>query len=474
MKKAKKDALYLKISNVLEQQINSDVLKIGDKLPSIRTIENIYQVSITTAKQAFLELEGKGLVEARPRSGYYVSRSLHRKSVVPSSSKLILSTATQPRKDLLTRTFDTLSDANITQLSLGIPDTSFLPFEKLNKSIIKTLRAKPDSGMRYDSVQGNTNLRNTISRWSYVWGGNLQADDLITTSGATGAIYSCLLATTQPGDTIAVESPTYFNLLQTAHTLGLKVIELPTHPITGIEIEALKKVIPKIKTCVLISNFSNPLGSCMPEENKREVVRLLAQHGIPLIEDDIYGDIFFDEKRPLPCKAFDEEGMVLWCSSVSKTLAPGYRIGWVAPGKYKDKILKLKFIETIAIPSLYQEVVADFMQNGRYEHHLRTLRGALHVNSLKYLNALEAYFPEGTKLSRPRGGFMLWAELDEKVNTVDLFDAALKRNISISPGRMFTLQEQFFNCMRITYGLKWTPEVDQKLKVLGQLIKTMI
>lgn len=212
----------------------------------------------------------------------------------------------------------------------------------------------------------------------------------------------------------------------------------------------------------------------MPDENKREVVKMLAANGIPLIEDDLYGDIFFGNHRPAPCKAYDEEGMVLWCSSVSKTLAPGYRVGWVAPGKYKDNILRAKLSQVISTPPLYQEVVADFIQNGRYENHLRTLRGALHANSLQYLRSIEEYFPEGTKVSRPKGGFMIWVELDEKINTVDLFETAIKRKISIAPGRMFTLQDQYYNCMRLSYALKWTPILDRRLKELGVMIRNML
>ena len=469
----KKEVLYLKIANIFEQQIRSEVLKVGDKLPSIRTVEKIYQVSINTAKQAYMELEKKGFIEARPKSGYFVSSALQRKLSVPSVSAPDTADAREPG-DLLKKSFDSLNIPGLTHLSFGVPDPSLLPVEKLNKSIVKMLRSLPDSGLAYDSPQGSVKLRKNICHWAFVWGGNLQEEDIITTSGTSNAFYNSLMATTKPGDTIAVESPVYFNLLQIAYSLGLKVIELPTHPLTGIDPDALKKVLHKIQACALISNFSNPLGSCMPEEHKKAVVRMLAAKGIPLIEDDIYGDIFFDDKRPVPCKAYDEEGMVLWCSSVSKTLAPGYRVGWVAPGKYKDKILRQKLLQTIGIPSLYQEVVADFMQNGRYEHHLRNLRRALHANSLQYLSAIEEFFPEGTKVSRPKGGFMLWTELDKKVNTVDLFETALKYKIGITPGRMFTLQDQFYNCMRLSYGLNWTPQIREKFSLLGKLIKNML
>ena len=465
----KKEVLYLKIANILEKQITSDTMKIGTRLPSIRTLGRVYDVSINTAKQAYYELERKSLIEARPKSGYFVSSSLKRKLNIPSATAPMPAPSELEPDSLIVEVLGHLEKKEITPFSLGVPDASLLPVEKLNKSIVKLTRSVEGSGIDYEPVQGNANLRRIVAHWSFVWGGALEDEDIITTSGATNAIYHALMATTKPGHSIAVDSPVYINLLQVALAQGLKVIELPTHPVTGVDIEALKKVVPKIKACVLISNFSNPLGSCMPEEHKREVVRLLGHHGIPLIEDDIYGDLFFEDTRPVPCKAYDEEGMVLWLSSVSKTVAPGFRVGWVAPGKFKDKILRQKLVETIAYPKLYQEVIADFMENGRYEHHLRSLRSSLYSNCLNYLRAIDEYFPEGTKVSRPKGGFTLWVELDERINTLRLFEMALKYNISIAPGRMFTLQDQYYNCMRLSFGLKWNERLDRDLATLGKL-----
>jgi len=235
----------------------------------------------------------------------------------------------------------------------------------------------------------------------------------------------------------------------------------------------LKKVIPKIKTCILISNFNNPLGSCMPETHKKEVVSMLAKYGIPLIEDDLYGDVYFGSNRPKPCKAFDKEGLVLWIGSVSKTLAPGYRVSWIAPGKFKEKIIHQKLIHTVSSTTITQEAIANFLEKGRYENYLRKLRKTLYSNSLHYARAIAEYFPEKTKISNPQGGFMLWVELEEKINTVELYEKAIRQNISIAPGRMSTLQNQFNNCMRLSYGQRWSEHIEDKLKQLGRIVKRM-
>lgn len=466
-----REILYLKIAKIIEEQIESKILKTGDKLPSIRTVHKIYDVSINTVKQAFLELESKSLIESRPKSGYYVSNNFNTRLALPSVSKFNLSDQEKTPEDLIGKVFSTLNNKDLTQFSLGVPDKSMLPIAKLNKGILKVLRNLEDGGTAYEPAQGNLNLRRNIAKWSFTWDGHLKEDDIVTTSGALNALFYCLTTVTESGDTIAIESPVYFGVLQMIKSLGLNIIELPTHPVTGVAIEDLKKIIPKIKACCLISNFNNPLGSCMPDENKKEVVRLLTLHDIPLIEDDLYGDLFFGASRPKPCKAFDETGIVMWCGSVSKTLAPGYRVGWVAPGKFKEKMIRRKLLHTLSSAPLYQEVIADFMEHGRYEHHLRNLRNTLFTNYQHFQRTIEKYFPENTKISKPQGGFVLWLELDPKIDTAALFDIALQQKISFSPGRMFTQHDQFNNCIRLNFAVKWDEKVENGLKKLGLLIK---
>jgi DNA-binding transcriptional MocR family regulator len=468
----KKEVLYIKIAKVIEEQILSGTLKFGEKLPSIRTVQKLYNVSINTVKQAFLELESKSLIEPRPKSGYFVSMTSQRKLSLPSVSTLNPIQTERLPEDLLSTVFATLNDKDITQFSLGVPDPKLLPIAKLNKGIITTMRNLENGGTNYETTQGNVNLRRTVAKWSLVLEGKLTEDDLVITAGAMNAIFNCLKAVTSSGDTIAIESPIYFGIHQIIKSLGLKAIEIPTHPITGVDLDALKKVLPQIKACYFISNFSNPLGSLMPDDHKKELVKMLTQHNIPLIEDDIYGNLFFGTSRPKPCKAFDEAGIVMWCGSVSKTLAPGYRVGWVAPGQFKEKIIKQKFSQMVSSPTLYQEVIADFMENGRYDHHLRTFRNKLYSNCLQFQRAVEDYFPDNTKISQPQGGFMLWLELDKTIDTAQLYDIAIQQKISFAPGRLFSQHNQFNNCMRLNFALERSDKLDNDLKRLGNIVKS--
>ncbi|ATL49707.1 GntR family transcriptional regulator [Chitinophaga caeni] len=465
---------YLEIANAISQKIKDGVFLPGDKLPSIRTVVKEYGVSMNTATQSFMELERRNLVESRPQSGFYVKVQIRRQFDEPGISNPSLKPGFADAADLIDEVYASLNQPGITRFSLGVPDPSFLPVAKLNKCLLEASRKMPDSGTSYEDIQGNKKLRNNIARWSFTWGSQLVADDLVSTSGAMNAIAYCLLATMEKGDTLAVESPVYFGILQLAQSLGIRVLELPTHPGTGIELGALKKVIGKINACLLVSNFNNPLGSCMPESHKMAVVNMLGEQGIPLIENDLYGDIYFGNARPKPCKAFDQGGTVLWCGSVSKTLAPGYRVGWVAPGKYLRKITRLKLHHTVTNTGIIHEAVGNFIGSDNYEKHLRNLRKELYYNNLQISKTVSASFPQGSQLVPPQGGYAMWIALPGKINTADLYHACMRENISIAPGRMFSLQDQFNNCLRLNIGMKWTPELEQKLIRVGHLAQTLL
>ena len=472
----KSEHLYLQIAETFEHQIMDEVLKIGDKLPSVRLLSKEHGSSVSTILQAYYHLEVKGLVESRPQSGYYVRFNPSKFPRKIEKSNPVQVARTKNVEAIIGEVYDDFSMPGITRFSLSVPAPDLLPLAKLNKAMMQALRDLPANGTSYEQIQGNDLLRRQVARWSMHWGGHLKSTDIITTSGCMNAIAYCLMAITKPGDTIAVESPVYFGVLRFAQSIGLKILELPTDPDTGVDPSDIKKAIKNhaVKAVFLVTNFSNPLGYCMPDEQKKETVELLAKHGIPLIEDDLYGDVYFGKTRPRSCKSFDEEGNVLWCSSISKTLAPGYRVGWVAPGKYFEKIKQLKLYHSITSATAQQQALASFLATGRYEHHLRKLRQTLHANSLQFTRAIGEYFPESVKLSTPQGGFILWLELDKKIDTYHLYQEAMQHKISIAPGTMFTLHDRYQNCMRLSYGMQWTNETDRALKKLGNLVKGMV
>jgi len=469
-----KDFLYNDIANGIAARIRNGILKPGDKLPSVRMLCDEHSVSMNTAKRVYLELEAQSLVESRPQSGYFVSKLPYLKLQLPDVSHPLFIANDKEPDELIDKVYSNMGNNDLTLLSIGVPSGNLLPLAKLKKEIVQATRHLREGGTEYEMLQGNNKLRRAVAVRSSGWEGDLRENDLITTSGGMNALSFCLMTLGKPGDTVAVESPCYPGIFQLAISLGLKVLELPTHPSSGIEIDALKKAIPEIDLCLLVPNFNTPLGSCMPDEHKKEVVSLLSKHSIPLIEDDIYGDLYFGSQRPRCCKSFDEEGNVLWCSSASKTLAPGYRVGWIAPGRYKEKILKLKLVHSISSTSIVQEAVGNFIGTGKYEKHLRQLRWTLQSNYQHYVHTIAEYFPAGTKTSRPQGGLALWVEFDKRIDTRELYNRALRYKISIAPGRMFTLQDQFQNCIRLCIGLPWSEDLKLRLKQLGSLASKIL
>lgn len=466
--------LYLDISNKIAALIRDQVLQPGDRLPSVRMLCQEHGIGMNTAKRVFIELEAQSLIEARPQAGYFVSRLPYQRLLLPATSNPASGGKQNEPDALIRKVYETMGRKDLTHLSIGVPSPSLLPLAMLNKAIVQATRRLPAGGTGYEPLQGNEQLRRMIAARAIAWGGRLRDSDIVSTAGGMNALAFSMMAVTKRGDTIAMESPCYPGSLQLAVSLGLKVLELPTHPVTGVDLAALKKVVRKIDACLLVPNFNTPLGSCMPDEHKKEVVELLAQQEVPLIEDDIYGDLYFGGQRPTCCKTYDKTGNVLLCSSFSKTLAPGYRVGWVAPGRYRDRVLALKYAHAITATTLTQEAVAQLLQSGRYDLHLRKMRSLLQKNYLQYEQAISEFFPPDTKLSRPQGGLAVWVEFNNKVNTTALYEVAIKHKISIAPGRMFTLQDQFRHCMRLSLGCMVTPEVRQKLKVLGRLVKNEI
>ena len=473
---ALKEHKYIDVADRIEQLIDTEVLKVGDRLLSVRALSKEQGISLSTAFKAYYHLESKGLIEARPQSGYFVS-------FVPNSNAKMPKTCDPPEDaspvsidEMITQVYKELNtEEKLLNLTLATPSIDLLPSAKLNKSIVQAIRESKTSCLNYDEIQGNNELRKQIARQSFNWGGVCTEEDVVVTAGCMEALALCLKAVTKPGDAVAIESPTYFGIFQVIESLGLKVVEVPTNPVTGIDLNDLGNAITRfdIKACLFVNNFNNPMGSRMPDEIKKELVDMLAEKEIPLIEDDIYGELYFSKQRPGSCKRFDKKGLVLYCSSFSKSLAPGYRVGWVLPGKFKKEVIRLKRMNTISTNTLAQSAIAHFLKNGRYELHLRHLRKALHTQSLRYIQAITTYFPADCCFTQPQGGFVLWIELNQSIDTFALYRKALEHNIGIAPGKMFSSQNRFDNCFRLSYGEPWNDRIERGIRQLGNLIGKM-
>lgn len=465
--------IYQQLANRFEAMIREQVLRIGDRLPSVRNLSNQQGVSLSTVYQAYIELEKRGLVEAHPKSGYYVRFSPSALPRLKEQSPQKRDPALATPEDIIATVYEKLGSPEIMPFSMNVPGTALLPLAKLKRSILQVIRSHPSLCVGYEDIRGNSQLRKQIARLAFSSGVTTSPQHIVTTAGCMEAVNFCLRILTRPGDAVAIESPTYFGIWQTIRAMGLQAVEIPTHPDNGVSLKSLedKLVENSIKVCLLVPNFSNPLGAKMPDDRKEALVDLLAHYQVPLIENDIYGEMYFDRERPKTCKSFDKTGDVLLCSSVSKSLAPGYRVGWVISGKYSSQIAQAKLHQTISTSTLTQEVVANFLQNGRFGLHMRDLRKSLHTQSLRYLKAIEDYFPNSVRVSRPQGGFLFWLELQKGVDTYAIYQDAIARNISVAPGQMFSHDGDYRHFMRLSFGLPYDRQVDAAMKTLGDIIR---
>jgi DNA-binding transcriptional MocR family regulator len=473
--KAQSAALKLKLFEQVAQRIGeavaSGALPPGARLPSVRQMSDQEGVSVSTVLMAYMQLEAEGIIEARPQSGHYVRHAPRDICPEPQMSKPPQSAAPVSVGAAVAKIYEAARDPQIVPLGAAVASPELLPTRRLGRILAALARNEPEAGVSYDMPPGFLSLRQQIARRSFGWGCALSADELVTTCGASEAVQLSLRAVAKPGDTVAVESPAYYGTLQAIEALGLKALEIATHPRHGMELSALDAALKrhKVAAVLVVTNFSNPMGACMPEERKRELVSLLARRSIPLIEDDVYGDLHFGSARPKVAKAFDKQGTVLLCGSVSKTIAPGFRVGWIAPGRFRERVELLKFSSSMATPTFSQMAIAEFLRSGGFDRHLRMLRRHLLIQVGKMAAAVKQHFPEGTRATRPEGGSVLWVELPERVSALELQRRALQARIIIAPGPLFSASQRFENFIRLNCAQLWTPALESAVATVGRL-----
>jgi DNA-binding transcriptional MocR family regulator len=468
--------LYRRLADDLSASIRSGVLRPGDRMPSVRGVCRSHHVSPATVLHAYRLLEDRGEIHARSRSGHYVSAHLgNRPMQEPAMSRPSVKATKVDVKDLVFELLESLKRSDIVPLGSAFPAPGCFPLARLARALhAATLKLDPHDV--YEQLPpGNSDLRRQIARRYLESGCNVDPEEIVITTGALEGLSLCLQAVTRPGDLVAIESPSFYVALEIIERLGLKAVEIPTHPRDGMNVAALAEALDRhsIKACWVMTNFENPLGSQMPEEQKRELVKLLEKRGVPLIEDDVYGELYFGTGRPKPAKAFDRTGNVMHCSSFSKCLAPGYRVGWATPGRLFNQVKRAKLVTTIATSGPAQVAIAEFLKQGGYNHHLRKLRQTFESQQSRMLQAIGRHFPKDTHVTRPAGGYFLWVELPNAVKALGVFGLANEKNITVAPGPMFSPQRKFENCIRLNYGLHWSPKVEAAIATVGGIVSAL-
>jgi DNA-binding transcriptional MocR family regulator len=469
--------LYERFANELEAKILEGTFPEGGRIPALRESAAQRGLSLSTVLQAYRLLETRGVIEARPQSGYYVKAR-------PRKMPLGLdSAAASPPDDPTHVSIDELSlrlvrakhEPDFAQFGAATPDPELLPMARLNRLMTELAREGRFGEDTSTLPEGCEELRIQVAQRVFGYGCDVGPDDIVITAGCSEAMFLSLLAVCSPGDTVAIESPTYFGILLILEALHLKALEIPTNPCTGMSLDALEFALENhpVKAVVAMPNFNNPLGSCMPDEAKADLASMLARKDVPLVENDIYGELYFSERRPSLVKACDAEGRVLLCSSFSKDISPGYRTGWVAPGRYVDRVRKFKMAYSNGTSVLPQLTIARYLETGGYDLHLRKIRKAYAQKSLGMSRAIEEHFPEGTRIAEPLGGYMIWVKLPEGLDSMVLYREAVKSRITIAPGCMFSPSGKFRDFVRLS-AAAWSERTEKDLARLGKLVRDLI
>ncbi len=482
--------LYLQLADSLAADIQSGVFPVGHKIPSVRKMSAQKGVSISTVSQAYAWLEDQGWLQARPQSGYYV-RSAFAANDPEGEPRLPVSepekTPTKVTKvELITELLDELKTPSMVNLGATIPEDSLMPQRQLQQHIQKAARYHIDEVLQYQFSPGYPALRQQLAVRMRDAGVHCGASEIVVTHGCVEALTLCLRATTKPGDLLAVESPCYYGFLQLAELLGLNVLEIPTDPQTGMSVEALELALSQwpIKVVLLTARFSNPHGSIIPVARQKQLVSLARRYDIDLLEDDIYGELaFIGDKGPNSAraadgafsalKAWDTDGRVMYCSSFSKTLSAGLRLGWCLPGRHFKQVVKEQTFTTFSASTLSQYAVQSYLQHGHYDRHLRKLRQVITENFARFKLEIRRFFPEETLISCPNGGYCLWIQLPDGIDSTKLYHLARERSITVVPGSLFSNSDRFDHYLRLNIAVPWNDKLEEALRTLGQLVHQM-
>jgi DNA-binding transcriptional MocR family regulator len=471
---------YEKYADDIAELIRSGVLGPGQRVPSVRYASQTHGISPSTVFQAYYLLERRGMISARPRSGYFVNNSFVGNAPQlfqePQADSTVNESTEVDVSELVFSVLDSIKDPNTVPFGSAFPSPLLFPLQRLSRSLATASREMDPRMVVTDMSPGHPQLRRQIALRYMVGGLMLPMEELLITNGALEALNLCLQAVTEPGDLVAIEAPAFYACLQVLERLKLKAVEIPVHPRDGIDLAVLAQTLEKhsIKACWCMTRFQNPTGAIVPEARKRALVELLREHQVPLIEDDVYAELYYGQHAPKPAKAFDTEGLVMHCGSFAKSLAPGYRVGWVAAGRYAQKVERLKLMTSLSPSMPAQAAIADYLQHGGYDRHLRRLRYALEDQQRAMLAAIARHFPGQSRVSQPQGGYFLWVELPEQLDSLKVFKMALAQGISIAPGPIFSATRRFANCIRLNYGSPWDDTCERAMETLGRIIRSLL
>jgi len=471
-----RDPLYAQLASEFRRQIDGGVLRVGDKLPSIRALRRGRRLSAATVMEAYLRLERDGYVRARDRSGFYVLHAFARAYPEPKPLRAVVPPAPVGISQLVTEVLHQTGDRKLVPLGVSTLGPTILPIARLNRAFRRVLAAAPMHSARYTTIRGHLPLRRQIARRALASGVVGDADDIVITSGGMDALNLAVRAVADPGDVVAVESPTYFGVLQALESAHVRVVEVPSDARTGFDLQLLERAIRKhgIKAVLSMTTCQNPQGTVMSDEAKAELVALTARYDVALVEDGVYAELVYDEAKRRPAKAFDKKGLVLFCGSFSKVIAPGLRVGWVEAGRFRDRVEALKGVTSLATSTLPQFAVTELLESGFFDRYIKRTRMIAADQTARYIEALTEAMPSGTRMTRPAGGNLIWVQLPHKVDGTRLYSRLLEQGVGIFPGEIFSAGAKHRGFVRIGCGMPFTPPMERAIGIIGKTCRELL
>ncbi|GAB3480059.1 aminotransferase-like domain-containing protein [Marinomonas epiphytica] len=472
--------LYESLAHQFIDDIKSHKLAVGTRLPALRTLAKQHQVSLTTATKTYDYLQQTGWIYAQPQSGYFVSSdaSTHT-SPTPNTHIALHRIEQRDPKEFAPEKGYNPSSGLFTPLGTSMIAPQLQPTEELQRAIKRATRRAGKQLFSYPEPEGENSLRHALAQHFQKDRFAFLAKELVITNGCIDAVRIAIQALTKEGDTIAIASPCFSGLLDLLVGMSRNVIEIPVQP-TGIDLDYFESVLQQkaVSASLFSTSNINPIGNSLPVQQKQALAHLSAKYKVPMIEDDIYFELSHHQQATLPAKHWDTQGYVVWCGSVSKTLAAGLRLGWCLPGRFYNAYLHQQLATGFGVNPLIQSALAEFINTGEYRRHVNKMRLKLTQQVHEYRQFMFQHLPANSKISLPQGGMVLWIQVPH-LDSTQLEKQALVKNIEIRSGACFSTHTFYHDCFRINCG--WplqvqgdTSQVQQQLLALCDMVKALI
>ena len=428
---------YVKIAKKLESLIMTGIIASGESLPSIRSLINSENASKTTIIKSLTELQNSGLIESKERSGFFVSNNIE----IIRKEKLSISKL-QEFDGLIANLINDAPNGDLT-FSSAVLDISLISVNHLSAIATRAVKKYSSEFIKLMPPPGNIRTRIQIAQHLSLIGIICSPNDIVITSGDNNSLQNLIRIVAGEYGNIGIDKTCYFGYQQAIKNLNLNVHWIPSSATAGFDTKYALNLVKsgKIDTLLLNPTLSNPLGYTIPNDDREEIVKVCTNHACNIIEDDVFFDLLPPKHEVLPLKYWDKSGIVTYLGSLSKVVVPGWRIGWSLPGRHLPDIVAHMMSNNISISSPSQLISSELLGSIHYVDHIRALRSVLAHQIEDVRSLILDFFPTGTEISAPKGGYIFWITLPDNINFDVFYQLVENKKIKISNGKLFDLND---------------------------------